>query len=87
MTRPRSKDERRRLAWAYQGNAQIFEVVVRPAGLDTLCRPNRVMEQHRSSHRRRRLASWPPGDGKPWPKVAAHLRSPPPIGDGRHKMA
>jgi hypothetical protein len=52
----RTKDERRRQAWAFKGNAQVVEVKLGYLSLELLKHPNRVQEQYRSSNRTRRVA-------------------------------
>ena len=52
----RSKKERLKMAWAYKGNAQVFEVKLGQISLEHLKHPNRVMEQHRSSNKSRKVA-------------------------------
>lgn len=56
MTVQRTKEERRRRAWAYKGNALVFEAVLGPARLGQLRHPNRLMEAFRSSNKRRSVA-------------------------------
>jgi hypothetical protein len=52
-TTKRTKEDRRRLVMAYQGNAQVIAAKVEPAGLGQLQHPNRVAMDYRSSNRRR----------------------------------
>jgi hypothetical protein len=53
---PRPKEERRRRAWSYQGNALVFEMVLGSVSLGHLRHPNRLMETFRSSNKGRRVA-------------------------------
>jgi hypothetical protein len=55
MSPPHTKDQRRRHAFAFQGNAQIFEAVLAPVRLGQLRHPNRLMETFRSSNKGRRV--------------------------------
>jgi hypothetical protein len=49
----RTKEERRRMAFAYKGNALLFDSVLKPAGFGLLQHRNRVAEKFRESNRRR----------------------------------
>jgi hypothetical protein len=53
---PRPKEERRRRAWSYQGNALVFETVLGSVWLGHLRHPNRLMQTFRSSNKGRRVA-------------------------------
>ena len=56
MNDQRTKEERRRRAWAYQGNALVFEMRLGPVRLGQLRHPNRLMETFRSSNKGRSVA-------------------------------
>ena len=56
MNRIRTKEERRRKAWAYKGNALVFEAILGSVRLGQLRHPNRLMETFRSSNKGRKVA-------------------------------
>ena len=56
MSHLRTKDEKRRRAWAYKGNALIFEMILGPVPLGQLRHPNRLLETFRSSNKGRSVA-------------------------------
>ena len=56
MTVERTKEARRRRAWTYKGNAQVFEMMLGSVRLGQLRHPNRLMETFRSSNKGRSIA-------------------------------
>lgn len=51
-----TKEEKRQRAWAYRGNALVFEAMLGPVRLGQLRHPNRLMEAFRSSNKGRSVA-------------------------------
>ncbi len=55
MSTPHTKQQRRDRAWTYKGNALVAVQIVKPAGLEALSHPNRILSQFRSSNKGRRV--------------------------------